>query len=105
MQYHCRKIQSLTHGMESMSATLMEKTDRYGEMLTDALTAASPKDDVWAAEIMEMATAYRDDGDHFADEGDLVNALAAYSYGYGWLDAGVRMQVLDADDASPLFTQ
>ena len=88
-----------------MPASLAEKTQRYGEMLTAALTAASPRGDATAMEIMEMARAYRDDGDHFADEGDLVNALAAYSYGYGWLDAGVRMQALDADHASPLFTQ
>ena len=38
-------------------------------------------------------------------EEDLVNALAAYSYGYGWLDAGGRMGVLETDEDSTLFTQ
>ena len=88
-----------------MSTPLAEKTHRYGQMLSEALTAAGNGDDPRGAEILEMATAYRDDGDHFVSEGDLVNALAAYSYGYGWLDAGVRVRILDADEDSPLFTQ
>jgi hypothetical protein len=88
-----------------MPASLAEKTQRYGTMLAAALEAASISTDSRGEEVMEMASAYRDDGDHFLAEEDLVNALAAYSYGYGWLDAGVRMEVLEADDGSTLFTQ
>jgi hypothetical protein len=33
-----------------------------------------------------------------------VNALASFSYGYGWLDAGVRMGLFDVPDDSDLFT-
>jgi Uncharacterized protein conserved in archaea len=88
-----------------MAASLTEKTQRYGMMLAAALEAASIGTDRRGEEVMEMASAYRDDGDHFLAEEDLVNALAAYSYGYGWLDAGVRMEVLETDEDSTLFTQ
>lgn len=91
--------------MTRMNAVLEEKTHRYGRLLAEALTVARTGTDPRGQEVMEMATAYRADGDHFVEEGDLVNALAAYSYAYGWLDAGVRMRVLEADDDSPLFTQ
>jgi hypothetical protein len=58
-----------------------------------------------AAACREMATAYLEDGRHFRTEGDTVNALAAFSYGYGWLDAGVRFGLLSVPEgARHLFT-
>jgi hypothetical protein len=52
-----------------------------------------------------MATAYLDDGRHFRDDDDPVNALAAFSYGYGWLDAAVRLGLLSVpDEDRHLFT-
>jgi hypothetical protein len=32
-----------------------------------------------------------------------VNALAAFSYGYGWLDAGVRMGLFSVPEDTGLF--
>ncbi len=43
-----------------------------------------------ALECEEMASAYLEDGRHFRDDDDLVNALASFSYGHAWLDAGAR---------------
>ena len=91
-------------------ADLQEKTDRYERMLADALseaTAAVPPDTPLgdaAAECEEMARSYLDDGRHFREGDDWVNALAAFSYGYGWLDAGVRMGLFEIPDDSHLFT-
>jgi hypothetical protein len=91
-------------------ADLQEKTDRYEGMLADALAAATvtpppgtPLGDA-ARECEEMARSYLDDGRHFRADDDLVNALASFSYGYGWLDAGVRMGLFDVPDDSQLFT-
>jgi hypothetical protein len=91
-------------------ADLAEKTDRYERMLDAALAAATvtapsgtPLGDA-AAACEEMARSYLDDGRHFRDEDDLVNALASFSYGYGWLDAGVRMGLFDVPEESHLFT-
>jgi hypothetical protein len=93
-----------------MPADLEEKTDRYGEMLADALDTADPAAPPGtplgeaAAETYEMAQSYLDDGRHFRDTDDPVNALASFSYGYGWLDAGVRFGLFDIPDETELFT-
>ncbi|WP_138007514.1 DUF357 domain-containing protein [Halalkalirubrum salinum] len=93
-----------------MPAELDEKTDRYETMLADALTQASavapsgtPLGDA-AADCREMAESYLEDGRHFRSSGDPVNALASFSYGYGWLDAGVRFGLFEIPSTTELFT-
>jgi hypothetical protein len=51
-----------------------------------------------------MARSYLDDGRHFRAADDPVNALAAFSYGHGWLDAGVRMGLFAVPEGTDLFT-
>jgi len=93
-----------------MSADLAEKTGRYERMLADALAVTEPRppDDTplgdAAADVLEMAESYLDDGRHFRANDDLVNALASYSYGYGWLDAGVRIGLFAVPNDTELFT-
>lgn len=94
-----------------MAADIEEKTDRYERLLSEALDAAevappanSPLGEA-AGEFEEMARAYLEDGRHFRDEDDLVNALAAFSYGHAWLDAGARIGVFDVPTEGHLFTQ
>jgi hypothetical protein len=91
-------------------ADLAEKTDRYEGLLTEALDAATvtvppetPMADA-AVEYEEMARSYLEDGRHFAAEDDLVNALAAFSYGHAWLDAGARIGLFDVPEEGHLFT-
>lgn len=93
-----------------MPADLAEKTTRYGEMLESALDEAevavpegTPLYDA-AVECRGMAESYLADGRHFRDDGDPVNALAAYSYGYGWLDCGVRVGLFRVPEGTELFT-
>ncbi|UPM42937.1 DUF357 domain-containing protein [Halocatena salina] len=94
-----------------MSADLEEKTDRYERLLARALEEAtiSPPEgtplEESAAECREMARSYLEDGRHFCDEGDIVNALAAFSYGHAWLDAGARIGLFDVPTDGHLFTQ
>ena len=93
-----------------MAADLEEKTDRYEELLADALDAAEPADseatplEEGATECLEMARSYLEDGRHFREAGDPVNALASFSYGHGWLDAGARLGVLSVPRDGHLFT-
>ena len=93
-----------------MAASLEEKTDRYETLLSRALEAATvaPPDGTpmaeAAGESREMAEAYLEDGRHFADDGDLVNALASFSYGHAWLDAGARIGLFDVPTDGHLFT-
>lgn len=44
--------------------------------------------------VCGMARAYADDGGTFFSRGDLVNALAAYYYGFGWLHFGLAYGLL-----------
>jgi len=91
-------------------ADIEEKTDRYERLLAQALeeaTVAPPQGTPMADaadECAEMAASYLEDGRHFADEGDLVNALASFSYGHAWLDAGARIGLFDVPSEGHLFT-
>ena len=51
-----------------------------------------------------MARAYLADARHFQAQGDPERALAAASYAHGWLDAGVRLGLLDGGDDDVRFT-
>ena len=87
-----------------------EKTEHYEGLLAEALeeaTVAPPGETplaTTAADCVEMAQSYLEDGRHFRNEGDPVNALAAFSYGHAWLDAGARFGVLDVPREGHLFT-
>ncbi|MWG33930.1 DUF357 domain-containing protein [Halomarina oriensis] len=93
-----------------MAADLQEKTDRYERLLSDALDAASvaPQEGTplyeAATEFEEMAASYLEDGRHFRENDDWVNALASFSYGHAWLDAGARLGVFAVPEEGHLFT-
>lgn len=93
-----------------MAADLAEKTDRYERLLSDGIAAAEPAVTPGspmasaANDCLEMAQAYLEDGRHFRADDDPVNALAAFSYGHGWLDAGARIGILDVPTDGHLFT-
>jgi hypothetical protein len=93
-----------------MPAELEEKTDRYEALLSEALAEATiavpegtPLRDA-AESHREMAASYLDDGRHFRESGDPVNALAAFSYGHAWLDAGARIGLFEVPAEGELFT-
>jgi hypothetical protein len=91
-------------------ADIVEKTDRYERLLAEALseaTATPPPDSPLgeaAADCLEMAESYLEDGRHFREQDDLVNALASFSYGHAWLDAGARIGLFDVPTDGHLFT-
>ncbi len=93
-----------------MPADIAEKTDRYERLLSEALDAATvaPPDGTPLAEgaedLRDMAQSYLDDGQHFREHDDPVNALAAFSYGHAWLDAGARLGLLAVPAEGDLFT-
>ncbi|KDE55408.1 DUF357 domain-containing protein [Methanoculleus sp. MH98A] len=75
----------------------------YGEALSPVRTAV-PEGTLLcraAGEVLEMAIAYHSDGLAFLRGGDRVNALAAFAYGFGWLDAGSRLGLLAPSSAHP----
>ena len=68
-------------------------------MLSDAVEAVEVVDDSPEADdFFEMARSYLEDGERFLAKDDEVNALAAFSYGHAWLDAGVRVGFFEIKD-------
>lgn len=57
-----------------------------------------------AEDFLSMAKAYLEDARHFRTIGDEARALAAASYAHGWLDAGVRLGILDGGEDDVHFT-
>ncbi len=55
-------------------------------------------------DFLTMARSYLSDAEHFRASGDAERALAAVSYAHGWLDAGVRLGVLDGGNDEARFT-
>lgn len=92
-----------------MNAVLEQKVKRYEELLNKALGAfeITPQENTHLRQVAKdfstMAGSYHDDGVHFIEKGDLVNALACFSYGHAWLDAGVKLGVFRVSDEA-LFT-
>jgi len=92
-----------------MAADLNEKVKRYERLLKAALAKAkfAPIKGSHMHKIADdyhtMASSYYEDGIHFVEKNDLVNALVCFSYGHAWLDAGARLGVFDVDD-DVLFT-
>ncbi len=55
-------------------------------------------------DFLAMARAYLSDAEHFSRTGEPDRALAAASYAHGWLDAGVRLGLLDGGNDDQRFT-
>jgi len=89
---------------------LEAKTDKYEQLLAEALAEAEiappPETPLFTAAVdcEEMARSYLEDGRHFRENDDPVNALAAFSYGHAWLDCGARVGLLDVPREGHLFT-
>lgn len=92
-----------------MPADLNEKVKRYECLLKKALKKAefAPIQNshmyVVAQDYHTMAKSYYEDGMHFIQIDDPVNALICFSYGHAWLDAGAKLGVFNVDDEN-LFT-
>jgi|SRR5208337_373446 len=75
---------------------LDEKTARYLRLLDTAISSVSraphPSTPAYrfAAQVLCIAGAYRERGWQRMEGGHKEDALACYSYGHGWLDAGVQ---------------
>ena len=86
---------------------LLEKYLRLtGEALERVRPAPPAKSFLAGAseDFLAMARAYLSDARHFQEKGDPERALAAASYAHGWLDAGVRLGLLDGGDDDVRFT-
>ena len=54
--------------------------------------------------MLRMADDYASDAQHFMDKGDYVRAIGAINYAHAWIDAGVKLRLLDGHGDDVLFT-
>ncbi|MDP2666137.1 MAG: DUF357 domain-containing protein [Candidatus Diapherotrites archaeon] len=95
---------------EKLRGDLEIRVEKYKNTTQSALQKVSliPKKDTKeytiAMDFLTMANHYFNDGLHFQTQGDLLLALASFSYAHAWLDAGVRAGIMDGKDDDKLFT-
>ena len=86
---------------------LLEKYLRLTREALARVTVPSPERSYLRGasdDFLSMARAYLADAEHFSAAGDRDRALAAASYAHGWLDAGVRLGLLDGGNDDRRFT-
>ena len=95
----------------TLEVKLRERIERYLSLTEKALAKvhSSPPTRSFlhtgAEDLISMARSYVSDARHFEKDGDLPRALAAVSYAHAWLDAGVRLGLLNGGDDDQTFTQ
>jgi len=91
-------------------AQLEEKTCRYAHLLDTALSSVKCAPDPattshgFAERIHSVAVVYARRGNYYLKSGSLEDALAGFSYGHGWLDAGVTAGFFRIVAERDLFT-
>ena len=86
-----------------------EKVEQYLALTAEARTKATPiaKTDVDVARLtsmMRMCDDYQADAKHFLEQGDLVRAFGAINYAHAWIDAAVRIGLMNGHGDDRLFT-
>jgi uncharacterized protein len=89
---------------------LDEKAARYSRLLDTALgsVACSPDPSTpayrFASQVLCVGGAYRERGRQRMADGHTEDALACFSYGHGWLDAGVQAGLFSVLANRDIFT-
>lgn len=92
------------------SEVTIEIVEKYLNLTKRAREKATPIPDSDTSagrdlkEMLEMCDNYTADARYFAEQGDLVRAFGAINYAHAWVDAAVRIGLLDGHGDDQLFT-
>ena len=91
------------------SIVTKEKVEKYLALTAEARAKATPieasEEDVARLDsMMRMCDDYQSDAKHFLEQGDLVRAFGAINYAHAWIDAAVRIGLMDGHGDDRLFT-
>ena len=91
------------------SIVTKEKVEKYLALTAEARAKATPmaktdEDSARLTSMMRMCDDYQADAKHFLEQGDLVRAFGAINYAHAWIDAAVRIGLMDGHDDDRLFT-
>ena len=85
----------LVHYLD-LTKSAREKVSHIGEL--------SAEDQKKANILLEMADAYIYDAGFFFEKGDYIRSFGAINYAHAWIDAGVKLKLLDGHNDDVLFT-
>ena len=91
------------------AAVTREKVEQYLALTAEARAKATSitttdEDAARLASMMRMCDDYQSDAKHFLEQGDLVRAFGAINYAHAWIDAAVRIGLMDGHGDDRLFT-
>tara|TARA_B100001248_G_scaffold236453_1_gene199852 strand:- start:221 stop:520 length:300 start_codon:yes stop_codon:yes gene_type:complete len=87
-----------------------EKLEHYLALTNAAREKATPiyqpesKEGNMLSILLRMADDYANDAQYFMKNGDYIRAFGAINYAHAWIDAGVKLQLLDGHGDDELFT-
>ncbi|MGY8645155.1 MAG: DUF357 domain-containing protein [Candidatus Poseidoniales archaeon] len=86
-----------------------EKVEKYLALTAEARIKATPitnndEDHRRLESMLRMCDDYQNDARHFMENGDLVRAFGAINYAHAWIDASVRIGLMDGHGDDRLFT-
>ena len=87
-----------------------QRVEKYLDITSRAREKATPlveqdsEDGIRLEIMLKMAHDYAFDAKHFLKIGDHVRAFGAINYAHAWIDAGVKLGLLDGHGDDVLFT-
>lgn len=96
--------------MSAENIVTEEKLNHYIDLTKRARAKATPIHEEGTEEaeklaiMMRMADDYASDAQHFMNIGEYVRAFGAINYAHAWIDAGVKLMLLDGHGDDVLFT-
>ena len=86
-----------------------EKVEKYLNLTAEARIKATSittnsEDEKKLQSMLRMCDDYQNDARHFMENGDLVRAFGAINYAHAWIDAAVRIGLMDGHNDDHLFT-
>ena len=88
----------------------IDLVNHYIDLTTRAFEKATPltkkgsDDEKKLNSMLQMASDYLNDAKYFLEREDLLRAYGAINYAHAWIDAGVRIGLLDGHGDDELFT-
>ena len=87
-----------------------EKLQHYLDLTKQARAKATAfpsngtKETEMLAALLRMADDYTSDANYFMENGDYIRAFGAINYAHAWIDAGIKLKLLDGHGDDNLFT-
>ena len=87
-----------------------EKVEHYLQLTSKARAKATPIHEPDTPEakqlaiLLRMADDYSSDARFFCGKNDLIRAFGAINYAHAWIDAAVKLELLDGHGDDDLFT-